>query len=922
MPLSWNEIKSRAVTFSNEWKNEQQEHAEAKSFWDDFFNVFGISRRRIATFEQSVKKLNDKQGFIDLFWSGTLIVEHKSKGKDLDKAYDQALAYFHGLKEHELPRYVLVSDFEQFRLFDLDENTKHEFSIHEFINNIHLFGFIAGYQQRNYKDEDPVNIKAAELMGKLHDKLKAVGYTGHDLEVYLVRLLFCLFAEDTGIFEKSTFQEYIELHTKEDGSDLAMHLAQIFQILDTPTEKRLDNLDENLSQFPYVNGLLFTENLRFASFDSSMRENLLKACRLDWGGISPAIFGSMFQAAMDSQERRNLGAHFTSEKNIQKLIRPLFLDELYDEFEKAKTSLPKLDEFHDKLATLKFFDPACGSGNFLIITYRELRDLEIKVLEEIIFKKRKIRKEVMADSGLKVNLLIKVNVSQFYGIEIDEFASQIAQVGMWLLDHQMNLKVSEIFGQYFVRLPLKEAATIVHGNSLRIDWETVVPKSELNFIIGNPPFYGYSMQTKAQKEDMKLVFSGVKGAGVMDYVAAWYLKAAAYIQSTKIQVAFVSTNSISQGEQVGILWNELFTKYNVEISFAHRTFNWTNEAKGKAAVHVIIVGYSLISKNDKYIYDYEDITGEPHEIKVKTINPYLVEGSKTLIQKRTNPISNIPKMTKGSSPTDGGYLIINTLEEKEELINSYPDIAKYIRKYTGGREFINNIERWCLWLKDISPTELKKMPKVLERVNLVKEMRLKSSKKVTQKWADFPTLFVENRQPKTNFIIIPRVSSERRKYIPIGYLDKTIIASDSAITLPSDDKFIFGTLTSKMHVTWLKYTCGRLKSDFRYSNTLVYNNYPFPKEPSDKNRQKVETAAQKVLDIRLEFPDSSLADLYDPLAMPPKLIKAHQALDKAVDLCYRPQAFVSERNRIEFLFDLYEQYTAPLMVLDKKKKRK
>jgi hypothetical protein len=539
MPLSWNEIKSRAVTFSNEWKNEQQEHAEAKSFWDDFFNVFGISRRRIATFEQSVKKLNDKQGFIDLFWSGTLIVEHKSKGKDLDKAYDQALAYFHGLKEHELPRYVLVSDFEQFRLFDLDENTKHEFSIHEFINNIHLFGFIAGYQQRNYKDEDPVNIKAAELMGKLHDKLKAVGYTGHDLEVYLVRLLFCLFAEDTGIFEKSTFQEYIELHTKEDGSDLAMHLAQIFQILDTPTEKRLDNLDENLSQFPYVNGLLFTENLRFASFDSSMRENLLKACRLDWGGISPAIFGSMFQAAMDSQERRNLGAHFTSEKNIQKLIRPLFLDELYDEFEKAKTSLPKLEEFHDKLATLKFFDPACGSGNFLIITYRELRDLEIKVLEEIIFKKRKIRKEVMVDSGLKVNLLIKVNVNQFYGIEIDEFASQIAQVGMWLLDHQMNLKVSEIFGQYFVRLPLKEAATIVHGNSLRIDWETVVPKNELNYIIGNPPFIGKKEQTKEQKDDLKLVFSNAKGIGVLDYVTGWYAKASMYIKGTNILSAFV-----------------------------------------------------------------------------------------------------------------------------------------------------------------------------------------------------------------------------------------------------------------------------------------------------------------------------------------------------------------------------------------------
>jgi hypothetical protein len=921
MPLSWNEIKSRAVTFSNEWKNEQQEHAEAKSFWDDFFNVFGISRRRIATFEQSVKKLNDKQGFIDLFWSGTLIVEHKSKGKDLDKAYDQALAYFHGLKEHELPRYVLVSDFEQFRLFDLDENTKHEFSIHEFINNIHLFGFIAGYQQRNYKDEDPVNIKAAELMGKLHDKLKAVGYTGHDLEVYLVRLLFCLFAEDTGIFEKSTFQEYIELHTKEDGSDLAMHLAQIFQILDTPTEKRLDNLDENLSQFPYVNGLLFTENLRFASFDSSMRENLLKACRLDWGGISPAIFGSMFQAAMDSQERRNLGAHFTSEKNIQKLIRPLFLDELYDEFEKAKTSLPKLDEFHDKLATLKFFDPACGSGNFLIITYRELRDLEIKVLEEIIFKKRKIRKEVMVDSGLKVNLLIKVNVNQFYGIEIDEFASQIAQVGMWLLDHQMNLKVSEIFGQYFVRLPLKEAATIVHGNSLRIDWETVVPKNELNYIIGNPPFIGKKEQTKEQKDDLKLVFSNAKGIGVLDYVTGWYAKASMYIKGTNILSAFVSTNSIAQGEQVGVLWNELFTKYNVEILFAHRTFRWDNEAKGKAAVHVVIISFGNDKNYKKRLFDYQDITGEAQELSAKNINPYLVQGGDFIIQKRSKQICGYPKMNYGSMPIDNGFLIMSN-DEKEEAIKTEPFIESCIRRYTGGYEFINNVNRWCLWLVDTDPKIIHKSKIISHRISETLKFRKESNRAATNKLASYPSLFGEIRQPKSSYLIVPKVSSESRKYIPIGINPQNIIASGSSLIIPNADLFIFGIITSEMHMIWMAYTCGRMKSDFQYSTSIVYNNYPFPKEVSEKNRQKVEETAQKVLDIRLEFPDSSLADLYDPLAMPPKLVKAHQALDKAVDLCYRPQAFVSERNRIEFLFDLYEQYTAPLMVLDKKKKRK
>lgn len=919
MPLSWNEIKSRAVTFTNEWKNEEQEHAEAKSFWDDFFKVFGISRRRIATFEQSVKKINKKQGFIDLFWSGVLLVEHKSKGKDLDKAYDQALGYFHGLKEHELPRYVLVSDFENFRLFDLDENTKHEFTIHEFINNIHLFGFIAGYEQRTYKDEDPVNIKAAELMGNLHDKLKAVGYTGHDLEVYLVRLLFCLFAEDTGIFEKNLFQEYIELHTKEDGSDLAMHIAQLFQIFDTPKDKRLANIDESQNQFPYVNGLLFTENLRFAAFDSSMRDILLKACRLDWGGISPAIFGSMFQAAMDSQERRNLGAHFTSEKNIQKLIRPLFLDDLYEEFEKTD-SQPKLLEFQQKLASLKFFDPACGSGNFLIITYRELRNLEIKVLEKLLFEKQGIRREVMADSGIKIDLLIKVNVDQFYGIEIDDFASQIAQVGMWLIDHQMNLKVSKIFGQYFVRLPLKQSATIVHGNSLRIDWETVVPKSELNYIIGNPPFYGSKLQSKEQRSDLAAVYGDVKNAKVMDYVSAWYIKAAKYIKNTRIRTAFVSTNSINQGEQVGVLWGEMLNKYGIKIHFAHRTFKWTNEAKGKAAVYVVIIGFANFDTNNKRIFDYEDVKGEPTEIKAKNINPYLVDAPDLVILSRTKPISNIPKMSFGNMPLDGGNLLLSD-DEKIELVTKIPTIGKFIKPLISAREFLNGKNRWCFWLMNVSPKEIRKFPEIMKRVEAVKQFRLSSKAPSTQKHALTPTLFRDKKNPDT-FIVVPLHSSERRTYIPLDVFDKNFIANNSTSIIPYGDLFHFGVMTSIMHMVWVKYTCGRIKSDFRYSKNIVYNNYPFPKEPSDKNRQKVEKAAQKVLDVRAEFPESSLADLYDPLAMPPKLVKAHQVLDKAVDLCYRPQAFVSERNRIEFLFDLYEQYTAPLMVVDKKKKKR
>ncbi|MEI6428454.1 MAG: type IIL restriction-modification enzyme MmeI, partial [Pseudanabaena sp. ELA607] len=449
MPLSWNEIKQRAITFSQEWEAVTSEKSESQSFWNDFFNVFGISRRRVATFELPIKKADQKQGFIDLLWKGMILVEHKSRGKDLDRATQQAKDYFPNLKEHELPKYILVSDFQRFRLYDLDTDVNHEFELKDFVNHVHLFGFMAGYEKRVYKDEDPVNIKAAELMGELHDRLKDVGYTGHDLEVYLVRLLFCMFADDTGIFNKGIFWEYIDRHTKADGSDLAMHIASIFQVLNTPPDRRLKNLDENLTQFPYVNGKLFEETVQLAAFDSGMREILLKACAFDWGKISPAIFGSMFQAVMNQTERRNLGAHYTSEKNIQKLIKPLFLDDLYLEFEKAKGSKGKLEELHQKIANLHFLDPACGCGNFLIITYRELRDLEILILLEL----RK-NKQLLTD----VSSIIQVDVDQFAGIEYDEFAVRVAEVAMWLIDHQMNLKVSNQFGLYFVRLPLKKAA--------------------------------------------------------------------------------------------------------------------------------------------------------------------------------------------------------------------------------------------------------------------------------------------------------------------------------------------------------------------------------------------------------------------------------------------------------------------------------
>ncbi|MBS9392065.1 MAG: class I SAM-dependent DNA methyltransferase [Dolichospermum sp. LBC05a] len=912
MPLSWNEIKSRAIAFSQEWEHETSEDAEAKSFWDGFFHVFGISRRRVATFEQSVKKADNKQGFIDLLWKGVILVEHKSRGKSLDKAMQQAKDYFPGLKEHELPKYILVSDFQKFKLYDLDTNITTEFLLKDFINQVHLFGFIAGYEKRTYKDEDPVNIQAAELMGKLHDKLEAVGYRGHDLEVYLVRLLFCLFADDTGIFDKGIFWEYIDLHTKSDGSDLAMHIASIFHTLNTPPEKRLTNLDTNLAQFPYVNGNLFAEVLQPAAFDSKMREMFLEACGFDWGKISPAIFGSMFQAVMNPKERRNLGAHYTSEKNIQKLIKPLFLDDLYLELEKVKSNRGKLQELHQKIASLYFLDPACGCGNFLIITYRELRELEIKILQAL---------NKNGQQFINIQDIIKVNVDQFAGIEYDEFAVRVAEVAMWLIDHQMNIQVSHEFGQYFFRVPLTKSAKIVHGNSLRIDWETVVEKEKLSFILGNPPFVGAMIMNAQQRNDIDDVFHGEKGIGVLDYVCAWYIKAAKIIENSQIKVSFVSTNSISQGEQVAILWNILFNKYKIKIHFAHRTFKWSNEAKGNAAVHCVIIGFANFDITEKYISDYEDIQSEPLTIKAKNINPYLVDGSDTIITNKSFPISNIPLMRFGSMPRDGGNLIF-TETEKEEFIKIEPQAEKWIRPYTGAQEFINGYTRYCLWLVDISPKELKALPEVLKRVNKVKQFRLESKAVSTQKFATTPTLFCQIAQPDTDYLLVPRVSSERRKYIPIGFICKNIIGNDQVLLIPNATLYLFGILTSEMHITWVKYVCGRLKSDYRYSNTIVYNNYPFPENVNDKQKQKVEIAAQAVLDTRDKYPDSSLADLYDPLTMPPDLVKAHQILDKAVDLCYRPQPFVNELNRIEFLFSLYEALNAPLLKPEKKKRAK
>ncbi|HPH30726.1 MAG TPA: N-6 DNA methylase [Chitinophagaceae bacterium] len=932
MPLSWNEIKTRATAFTKEWQNETNEDAEAKSFWDDFFNVFGISRRRVATFEQQVKKLDDKQGYIDLLWKGMILVEHKSRGKDLDKAYKQARDYFPGLTDKELPKYILVSDFERFRLYDLDNGSQAEFRINEFTSNVGLFSEIAGYKKRTYKEQDPVNIEAAELMGKLHDKLKDIGYTGHSLELYLVRLVFCLFADDTNIFERGIFNEYLDIKTAPDGSDLAAHLSQIFEILNSSKESRLKNLDESLDAFPYVNGKLFEEHLPTAAFDSQMRGILLECCSLDWGRISPAIFGSLFQSVMDEKARRNLGAHYTSEKNILKLIKPLFLDDLWKEFDKAKKeSRSSVEKFHNKISKLRFLDPACGCGNFLIVAYRELRLLEIEVIKELLKVNLK-RQQALTD----ISIYFQIDVDKFYGIEYEEFPAQIAQVAMWLIDHQMNMLASETFGEYFVRLPLKKSATIKNENALRIDWQSLIEvmpfekeQPRYHYILGNPPFIGHQWRNKSQADDMDSIFMDAKRAGRLDYVAAWYIKASEYMEKVNLSQeiffpktvsAFVSTSSISQGEQLGILWSLLIGKFKIKIHFAHRTFKWSNEARDNAGVHVVIIGFSNFDISNKRLFEYDDIKGEPHEVPAKNINPYLTEGKDLFIETRGKPIHSYPEMFKGSQPTDGGFLILNK-EEKESLIKNEPKAIKWIKPFWGADEYLYSKERYCLWLKDISPTELKSFEEIVKRVEKVKNNRLKSPTPSVREFAKYPTLFTQDRQPDTPYLAVPEVSSENRIYIPIGFLPETIICSNKLQIIPKASLYMFGVMQSLMHMTWTKQVCGRLESRISYSPS-IYNNFPWPENPTDKQKVAIEKAAQGVLDVRMQFPNSSLADLYDPNTMPPALVKAHLALDKAVDLCYRAQPFASETKRIEFLFELYDKYTSGLFVKEKKKPKK
>lgn len=999
MRLNWSDIKTRAIAFAQAFENARDEKSQAQTFWFKFFDVFGVDSSRVGVFESRVKKLNKRTGFADFFWPGLLLIEHKSRGEDLEIAADQAADYCIHLKEGEHPRYLLVCDFRHFWLKDLAEGTELRFELQDLHQHVSRFGFILGQQSARIEANDPINDRAVQKLSRLHTALRRDGYKRHPLQLLLVRLLFCMFADKTGLFEPAgRFTDLIERGTAEDGNNVGQVLNQLFDELDTEQSERQGKLPGWFKDFPFVNGRLFDEKIRTASFDAAMRGLLLDCCYLDWGRISPAIFGSMFQHIMDAEGldsqhdlRRELGAHYTSEENIFKLIKPMFLDELEAELERARGSINALFELQKKLRRLRFLDPACGCGNFLVITYRELRRLELAVFSAV--KQQAQRRP--GTSGLQLLEPFRaemVNVDQFSGIEIEEFPARVAQVAMWMVDHQMNVLASETLEAWLPRLPLAQSANIRVGDALDLDWAQLCPPAQTHCILGNPPFVGKQMQAPGQKASLErlLAGAGIQGGGVLDLVAAWYIKAAQYLNGSnaaqandrkkafkdaefakaqqaglldeapapgknlddifawaeaqdradreKIKVAFVSTNSICQGEQVGVLWAWMLQQ-GMAIEFAHRPFKWNNEASGKAAVHCVIIGFGLKARVDavqpKRLFDYfndageSDPTAQPQGATVAQINPYLVDAPQVVLPSRRSPLCKVSDVSYGSFALDDGHYTLD-VQGRALVLADGPKADRYIRPFIGGQELLHGEARWCLWLKDLDAKQLKAMPEIRRRIEAVRRWRSKSNRATTARLASTPEIFAEIRQPNTKYIAIPTVSSERRPYIPMAFLDSTVVASNQLYVIPNATLYDFAILTSAMHMAWVRYTCGRLESRYRYSANIVYNNFPWPVWDPDNAkaqalRQDIERAAQAVLDARAVHqtgdPPASLAVLYAPETMPADLRDAHRALDALVDKAYLSESGTQPRgrrpafndaSRVALLFDRYQALVSRL----------
>ncbi len=933
MRLGWDEIKRRAKAFSEDWKDAHYEKGETQSFYNDFFDIFGIKRRQVAVYEQRVKLLSNKHGFIDLFWPRTLLIEQKSSRLDLGKAQGQALDYVDGMRAADQPRWVLTCDFQRWVLLDLETGQELKFGLADLHKHITAFDFMLG-RKVSFETQAGVTIKAAELMGKLHDALETAGYTGHDLEALLVRLLFCLFADDTGIFQpKDIFLQLIENDTREDGSDTGRVLNELFDVLDTPEGTRQTGLAGELDAFPYVNGSLFAGRLRTAVFDAKMRGHLLDACRHDWSEVSPAIFGSLFQSVMDAKERRAKGAHYTSEENILKVIGPLFLDDLKAELAgivARKTGRDKeLDKFLVKLTRQTFLDPACGCGNFLVIAYRELRRLELAALETRWPKALTGIGDERRQGVLDPALLSRVTVDQFYGIEFEEFPARIAEVAMWMMDHIANNALNQSFSTNYARIPLRDSAHILHGDALEADWATLLAPEKCSYIMGNPPFVGFVWRSDTQQEQFTRLVSayGIKSSR-LDYVAAWFIKAGEYLQHNKrVRAAFVATNSITQGEQVAQLWPILFERLRLEIFFAHRTFSWGSEARGKAHVHVVIVGLAHRDHEPeaKRLFSYPNIKGDPVESRHAGLTAYLfdakgVTNRHLVVDRQSSSLSGQPRICVGTKPVDNGHYIFDA-GERREFLAAEPGAAKAMRPFLGGYEFINGEGRWLLHVADLSPAEQREMLAVKERIAAVRQYRETSEGKLARSLATQPAAYHVTVIPNATFLVIPEVSSERREYVPIGWVSPPAIPSNKLLVMENATPWHFGVMTSRAHMAWLAHVGGRLESRLSYSPGLVYNTFPWP-DATPAQRAKIEALAQAVLDARAAHPTASLADLYDPDTMPANLRKAHAELDAAVDRLYRAAPFASDRDRVEHLFGRYEALVNPLERLGAAKNRR
>ena len=891
--LTWTDIETHAIAFQKRWKGcSGDERQDAQTFEKDLMEVFGVDWHD-GFHEHPIISLDGVTNYIDYLLPGKILIEMKSRGKSLDAAFTQAMAYTRALKPEDQPALILVSDFDTIRVYNTSKQHHYKpFRVSSLKAHVRIFSLLTG------RDADPeirteieLNTDASYKMAKLHDALKENGYSGHELEVYLVRLLFCLFADDTGVFEKGAFYNYIKV-SNPDGSDLSGRLSLLFSTLDTPPDKRMKTLPDELNRFRYINGSLFTERLSPPFFSLKMRSILMECCEFDWTQISPAIFGAMFQGVMNPQERRELGAHYTSEENILKVIRPLFLDELYAEFDQSKNTIAELQAFHRKLAALTFLDPACGCGNFLIITYQKLRELEFEILK------------LLSESGQMVLFddPTKVSVDQFYGIELEEFPCEIAKVSMLLMKHLMDQEISHYFGGNFIDYPIRDNASIINANALRLDWNSVIPATRLSYILGNPPFNGARTMSVEQKADLLHVFGDLKNSGNLDFVTPWHKKAADMMDSnTSVQSALVSTNSIVQGDQAGILWEYLFDR-EIEINFAYRTFKWSNAAKGKAAVHCVIIGFGRKGAWRKQRTIFEGLSAN----KVSQINQYLIDAPKVIVKSRSKPICDVPEIGIGNKPIDDGNYLF-TKAEMDDFISKEPDAAQYFRPWYGAEEFINRKPRYCLYVAGVGPGELRRMPLVMQRIDRVREYRLQSKSAGTRDIAKVPTKFHVTNIPKSHYLVIPETSSENREYIPIGFMSPAALCSNAVRLMPDAALFHFGVLTSSAHMAWVRTVAGRLKSDYRYSKDIVYNNFPWP-QPTPAQKGKIEQTAQAILDARELYPEASLADLYDELTMPSELRKAHTTNDKAVWEAYgKAWQFDDESACVTHLMILYLQ---------------